>query len=647
MKNILITVYLLMMSFTICYSQEKELHTEKDGFQWYLLKKDEFKGVADKKGNTLIPTDRKYNTIYYIHLEGNDRGYFRVDNDNGTGVCNLQGIEIISPKYDVVTYFINDDGYKYFVVYNKDMKQGVCDLTGKELIPPIYDGVVYSDNNFKVCQNNEYVNTGIQLSKKDILGGNDLSKLLRTDEKNNFKWYLIIKGDYVGAESSDGKPLIPVEYEQVNYKCDHFYNNGFPYFEVKNKNGIGLFDISGKELISTDRNYSEISYKSSLEHPYFLITKNGKKGACDLSGKEVISPIYYFVNLTVVGFTTQLTDNSEEIQTEIRIDSKGLLVDNSNPTDAYSQYNLGLKYLSDRKFNEAFKWFNKSAQQNYVQGEYAVGLCYDFGNGVKQDKQKALDWYRKAESHGYEAATQRITDLTQPVITREADVNYTNQDISNTVTSKKSRNNVTAQNNVPYLDILRKYENKCKIPDLGPYEKSEKIEQTNGNVTYNFYGKDGAIKTISFLKCWGPFCNNGKCTGFHLGMVCLNCGNSGNHIECGGTGTRILISGQLSWGYYTSDGMFHSTGSASNVNTNNANTNVGNYDSSSNNSANHSVYTTCTSCGGSGVCQRCHGECGSWSDTGYYTGSNVKSWINCTSCRGSGKCTICYGRGKL
>ena len=47
------------------------------------------------------------------------------------------------------------------------------------------------------------------------------------------------------------------------------------------------------------------------------------------------------------------------------------------------------------------------------------------------------------------------------------------------------------------------------------------------------------------------------------------------------------------------------------------------------------------------VCPRCHGSKGTWEDTGYYTGSNTKSWINCPACNGSGKCSICFGRGKL
>jgi Sel1 repeat. len=66
-----------------------------------------------------------------------------------------------------------------------------------------------------------------------------------------------------------------------------------------------------------------------------------------------------------------------------------------------------------------------------------------------------------------------------------------------------------------------------------------------------------------------------------------------------------------------------------------------------NNNSGSSVYTRCTSCNGTGICSGCGGSRGKWADTGYYAGTNTRSWINCGSCRGSGKCSICYGRGKL
>ena len=65
------------------------------------------------------------------------------------------------------------------------------------------------------------------------------------------------------------------------------------------------------------------------------------------------------------------------------------------------------------------------------------------------------------------------------------------------------------------------------------------------------------------------------------------------------------------------------------------------------NSSSSSSRTTCSRCGGSGICHGCGGRKGSWEYIDHYTGDGKKGYIPCGECRGSGKCPICYGRGKL
>lgn len=73
----------------------------------------------------------------------------------------------------------------------------------------------------------------------------------------------------------------------------------------------------------------------------------------------------------------------------------------------------------------------------------------------------------------------------------------------------------------------------------------------------------------------------------------------------------------------------------------------GSNNNSTSGSSNRSLYTTCKSCNGTGICSSCRGQGGKIENTGYYAGNGSQSWINCGSCSGSGKCPICYGRGKL
>lgn len=482
-KLIAIILSFICYGGSICYAQDiiKELKEEKDGFKWYQLKQDKYFGASDINGKIIIPLNKKYVSLYYSFLDNTDRGFFNVrDENNYWGLVEKRGKEIISTDrgYDLIVYQITDKGYKYFDVH-KDYagKQGVCDLTGKELISPqLCDAIIYSDDNFKILEENgSWNNTGITLSKKDPLSNNKSFKQMETEEKGGFKWYRVHKGDYIGAESVDGKQLIPAKYESVEYKCNNYRSNDLPYFEVKKKEAIGVYDLTGKILIPIERNYDDIRYESSDEHPYFLVKKNNKKGACDLSGKEVISPIYYYVFLSNYGFSTKLSENAEEKQTDIKINSKGFLVDNANPTDANHQYNLGVDFFTNGNLQEAIKWIKKSAAQGYVDAEYFLGLCYENGNGTTKNLTEAISWYKKAQNHGHPDAAKRIAELTKPVTPPQT---YTAQ----TQTTKPQKQTLQVQK---FHDALA-----FELLDDGMKECKLKHE---------YYGGSAVIVDLSFL----------------------------------------------------------------------------------------------------------------------------------------------------
>jgi TPR repeat protein len=50
----------------------------------------------------------------------------------------------------------------------------------------------------------------------------------------------------------------------------------------------------------------------------------------------------------------------------------------------------------DRDYNQAFQWYEKAAKQGNVAAEAALGICYEFGRGVEENLGQANDWYRKA-----------------------------------------------------------------------------------------------------------------------------------------------------------------------------------------------------------------------------------------------------------
>ena len=65
-----------------------------------------------------------------------------------------------------------------------------------------------------------------------------------------------------------------------------------------------------------------------------------------------------------------------------------------------AQYRLGRCYDKGHGVEEndalAYKWYSKSAAQEYAKAQYAVGKCYKDGKGVEKDRKKAVEWFTKA-----------------------------------------------------------------------------------------------------------------------------------------------------------------------------------------------------------------------------------------------------------
>ena len=49
-----------------------------------------------------------------------------------------------------------------------------------------------------------------------------------------------------------------------------------------------------------------------------------------------------------------------------------------------------------KDYVEAANWFRKAAEQNNIDGQINLGLCYVTGRGVEKDEVEAAKWYRKA-----------------------------------------------------------------------------------------------------------------------------------------------------------------------------------------------------------------------------------------------------------
>ncbi len=79
---------------------------------------------------------------------------------------------------------------------------------------------------------------------------------------------------------------------------------------------------------------------------------------------------------------------------------------------AMAQYWLGMMYLKgqgvEQDYENAGKWFRKSAEHGVPQAQYKLGELYYQGNGLPKDYESAYIWYKVGASHKHELSVNAI-----------------------------------------------------------------------------------------------------------------------------------------------------------------------------------------------------------------------------------------------
>ena len=88
------------------------------------------------------------------------------------------------------------------------------------------------------------------------------------------------------------------------------------------------------------------------------------------------------------------------------------IINKAKSGNSEAQYQLGRMYMDGEgvKQNDqkAIEWFRNSAEQGLAIAQNYVGLMYANGQGVKQNYQEALKWFRKAGEQGNAQAQYNI-----------------------------------------------------------------------------------------------------------------------------------------------------------------------------------------------------------------------------------------------
>lgn len=83
--------------------------------------------------------------------------------------------------------------------------------------------------------------------------------------------------------------------------------------------------------------------------------------------------------------------------------------------DSTAQFQLGVKYYKgdgvEQNYEEAFKWFIKSAENGNSKAQYNLAVMYESGEGVDIDIEEARKWYKKAVDNGDKDAEEALKEL--------------------------------------------------------------------------------------------------------------------------------------------------------------------------------------------------------------------------------------------
>ena len=118
-----------------------------------------------------------------------------------------------------------------------------------------------------------------------------------------------------------------------------------------------------------------------------------------------------FLSIAIIGSSlltigcSRFNNQSEEKTVEDKSKEKDSLIANMDSATVFERCKL---YYSSENYTEAFKCFQKAAEQGNAFAQSALGFMYQYGQGVKQDYFKAFEWYQKAADQGYALAQYNL-----------------------------------------------------------------------------------------------------------------------------------------------------------------------------------------------------------------------------------------------
>lgn len=246
-------------------------------------------GVIDSDGNTVI--DLVYQEMIIIPDEKEDVFLCTYDVDYATGgyktkVLNSKNEEILT-GYDKIEAIANkDEGSLWYeadvLKVQKDGKYGLVNFKGKEILPVEYDNIesiLGIKNALKIKKDGKY---GIANNEGKIVIKPQYLEIAQLGKDNKSGYIVEDDNQKYGIVDYSDNVILQCEYDKVN----QVYGNDL-YVVTKLEKQI-LVGKDGKEVLSSNQNYDEITSILKTKDAGVIVKKGKKYGVINLKGEKVI-----------------------------------------------------------------------------------------------------------------------------------------------------------------------------------------------------------------------------------------------------------------------------------------------------------------------------------------------------------------------
>lgn len=273
-------------------------------------------GIYDEDGNRI--TENKYDSVeaVYCGIDFRDvKDVFMVKNGDFYGLVGCNGLEIVSPVYDSITFWEEyevatakigtkfrlllangrtihlPDGYKsvesiapdiakVMVESDAEERYGVINKYGELIIPCNYIEVSY-DCRVGIWVTGEKGKVGIVDKTGQFIILDVFDEIMFSDIRNIF---ITMREGLTGRFSKDGIQIVPTIYDSIrnSYMPDSDIIDGFI---VNDEFRFGLYDIEGHLIVNPK--YDLIHHRTRPFGDCWLAEINGKKVVVNNEGTEI------------------------------------------------------------------------------------------------------------------------------------------------------------------------------------------------------------------------------------------------------------------------------------------------------------------------------------------------------------------------